>query len=292
MLARVVVLVALLSWLPCSAATLYATTLRSEVGAGSEIAGNLYVIDPANAAATLVGAIRLDGSPIGVAAIAAHPITGVLYGITAGISKTIPPSLVTIDLEQGRAEITATLGTRGTDIGFGIDGTLYMWAPDLHKMVKVDLATGAIAAIGNVELAGGAGGGIAIDQVGSKALVALGGAGGTIDTIDLASGEATKGATLTGAPYAASIDNLTYAPDGTLYAVNSNGGAPSKASLVTIDAKTGAVKAIGALPDDVRGLIFARQRPREASTESMRVWTLVGLGVVAAATLAYAITRS
>jgi hypothetical protein len=51
--------------------------------------GALYTINPADAAATKIGPIRIDGKfSIGVTGLAFHPTTGVLYGITAGSRRT------------------------------------------------------------------------------------------------------------------------------------------------------------------------------------------------------------
>ena len=292
---RAVLLFAAVAFSPFSTAareTLYATSLRSQAAAGGAyVAGNLYVIDADSAAATLVGAIHVGDVPIGVVAIAAHPKTGVLYGITAGLTPTIPRSLVTIDLARAEATIIARLGARGSDIGFGGDGTLYMWSPDLQRMVVVNLENGATMPIGHEAITGTAGGAIAIDDRQRKALLAVKGAQGTLDSIDLQTGDVTVGPRLAGAQYEASIDNLTFSPGGLLYAVNSNGGAPSKAALMTVDPATGAMTAIGALPDDVRGLIFAEEIAKPISRDSIRVWILGGLSLVAVGIIAYAMWR-
>src|SRR5512140_712159 len=74
--------------------TLYATSLRSELAVGTAVAGNLYVIDPSDAAARLVGAIRVGDVPVGIIAIATQPGPGIVYGITAGLTRA--RALVTI----------------------------------------------------------------------------------------------------------------------------------------------------------------------------------------------------
>ena len=292
---RAVLFLAAVALSPFSTAareTLYATSLRSQAAAGEAfVAGNLYVIDPDRATPTLVGAIHVGEVPIGVAAIAAHPKTGRLYGITAGLSPTIPRSLVSIDLARAEASVIARLGARGSDIGFASDGTLYMWAPDLQRMVVVNLENGATMPIGHEAVTGTAGGAIAIDDRQHKAIIAVKGAQGTLDTIDLQTGDVTEGPRLTGAEYEASIDNLTFSPSGLLYAVNSNGGAPSKAALMVVDPATGAMTPIGPLPDDVRGLIFAEEIAQPISRESIRVWVLGALSVIALGIIAYAIWR-
>lgn len=270
--------------------TLYATTLRGQ-GAGSGfVAGNLFAIDANTAAPTLIGPIRVGDTAVGIAAVGAHPRTGQLYGITAGLSPALPRSLVKVDLDNGNATIVGALKVRGSDIGFAPDGTLYMWSPDMDRMVKVDLATAAVTPLGPSGLEGVAGGGIAIPARGGKAFVAVTGASGTLDSIDLETGVATRGPQLTGAPFATAMDNMTFSPSGVLYGVNSNGGAPSSAALVTIDTESGVVTKIGPLPDDVRGIIFAPERTGPLSPSSVRQWTLVVLGLIGVGLIGYAIS--
>jgi hypothetical protein len=269
--------------------TLYATSLRSHGNTGSFIAGSLYTVDPATGVATVIGPIRVGETAIGIVAVASHPKTGVFYGITAGLSPVIPRSLVTIDLANGNATVVAKLGAGGSDIGFAPDGTLYMWLPDTNQVARVDLTTGATTPLGPSGIEGVVGGGISINAAGDAALVAATGATGTIDAVDLNTGVAKKGPALAGAPYATSIDNLTTAPSGILYAVNSNGGAPSSAALVTIDPATGVVAKIGALPDDTRGLIFAPKAESALSPTDVKKWVLAFLALVAAGLIAWAV---
>lgn len=268
--------------------TLYATSLRSQIGGRALLAGNLYVVDPATVSARLVGPIKVDDTPIGVVALATHPQTGVVYGITAGAPSPMACALVEIDLDNARARVVATLPMRGSDIGFDPQGALFMWAPDQLQLVKIDIATAAATPVGDA-LAGTSGGALVVSGDGREALLAVDGAQGRLLRIDLDSGQAMEGPRLNGAPYDASIDNLTLAPSGEVYGVNSDGGTPSKAALVTVDLNTGSVAKIGTLPDDVHGLIFAAARPNRWSAEMLRVWALAALGVVAAVIILYAL---
>ena len=268
--------------------TLYATSLRSQIGGRAFHAGNLYVVDPETVSARLVGPIKVDDTPIGVVALATHPRTGVVYGITAGLSSQIPRALVEIDLDNARARVVAALPVRGSDIGFDPNGTLFMWAPEQLQLVKVDITTAAITPIGDA-LAGTAGGAVVVSEDGREALLAVDGAQGRLLRIDLATGQAMEGPRLRGAPYDASIDNLTLSPSGVLYGVNSDGGTPAKAALVTVDPKTGSVAKLGSLPDDVHGLIFAAAPRSRWSPESLRIWVLIALGAVAALIMLYAL---
>jgi len=273
--------------------TLYATSLRSEAPAGGAfVSGNLYAVDPERATATLIGAIHVGDDPVGVVSIAAQPGTGVLYGITAGLSRVVPRSLLIIDLRRAEARIVARLAARGSDLAFAADGTLYMWAPDQQRVVRVDLQTGDVSPVNRDPIPGAAGGAIVVDDARHQALVAVKGAQGTLDSVDLATGAVTVGPRLTGAVHDASIDNFTLSPEGVLYGVNSNGGAPSKAALVIVDPATGAIRNRGPLPDDVRGLIFAGEQVKTAlSRESLRVGALAALALVAACIIAYAMWR-
>jgi hypothetical protein len=282
-------LILLAASLGASAAdTLYATSLRGEAAGGAFIAGNLYAVDPATAAAKLIGPIRLGDTAVGITAVASHPRTGVFYGITGGLSPAVPRSLVTVDLDSARATLVAPISMRGSDLAFSADGTLYMWVPDAKRLVKVDPTSGAIEPLGPSGIEAGTSGGLAIDRGGGKAYVAATGASGTLDAIDLGTGTGTTGPKLNGAPFAVSIDNMTISPSGTIYAVNSNGGTPSTAALVTVDVATGAVKRIGMLPLDTRGLIFAPERARPSTREEARKWILVVLAAVALVLMAIA----
>ncbi|HET9470555.1 MAG TPA: hypothetical protein VFO24_05585 [Usitatibacter sp.] len=282
-------LVLLAASLGASAADpLYATSLRGEAAGGPFIAGNLYTVDPATAAAKLIGPIRLGDTAVGITAVATHPRTGVFYGITAGLSPAVPRSLVTVDLDSARATLVAPISMRGSDLAFGQDGMLYLWVPDAKRLVKLDPVSGEIAPLGPSGIEAGPSGGLAIDRGGGKAYVAATGANGTLDAIDLETGKGTTGPRLSGAPFPVSIDNMTLSPSGTLYAVNSNGGAPSNAALVTIDIASGAMRLVGALPRDTRGLIFAPERARPSTWEEARKWILVVLAAVALVLMAVA----
>ena len=271
-----------------AADALYATSLRGEAAGGAFVAGNLYTVEPGTAAAKLIGPIRLGETAVGITAVATHPRTGVFFGITGGLSPAVPRSLVTVDLDSARATLVAPISMRGSDLAFGPDGTLYMWVPDAKRLVKVNPDSGQVEPLGPSGIEAGPSGGLAIDRGGGKAYVAATGANGTLDSIDLETGKGTQGPRLTGAPFPVSIDNMTLAPSGTLYAVNSNGGAPSNAALVTIDIASGAVKRVGALPPDTRGLIFAPERARRSTWEEARKWILAVLAAVALVLMAVA----
>ena len=236
--------------------TLYAASVRSAGGARGDvpIAGNLYSINLANGTATLVGALRLAGKPVGVTGMAAHPKDGTLFGITSEQSPNHPRSLVTIDPSSGVATLIGELGVAGSDIAFDAKGTLYMWLPATTQLGTVNPSSGAVTPLGRPGPQGSPAG-IAIDPQGMVFVTAKG-AGGTLDNVDLASGALQVGPPLVGAPFATQINSMSFSPSGLLLAVNSNGGSPAETRLVTINTASGAVATIGALPDDTDALAF------------------------------------
>ena len=283
---------AILSTQAAAALTLYSASIRANAGGAPDaILCNLYTIDPANGAAKVIAPIRVNGvTPIAVMALAAHPITGVVYGITAGLATGIPRSLVTIDTATGDAEVIGALGVAASDVGFTKEGRLYAWLPELNRLGLVDLNTGAAKPMGPSGIEGLMGGGIAIRD-NERAYVAATGATGTLDTVDTRTGVGTTGPALTGAPYLSAITNLAFSPSGTLYAVNSNMGAPASSALVTIDTKTGAVTLVGALPGDTHALIFANE-PESSGFGGFtdhKALALAGLGVVALILIGWAV---
>jgi hypothetical protein len=238
-------------------AQLYATAIRMHYEDGqARVECNLYRVDPATGASALVAPVRIGGTqPIAIISLAIHPATGAMYGVTAGLSRNIPRSLVAIDPATGDVKLIGALGDVASDVGFSRDGTLYAWLPERNLLARVDLGNGHATPVGDSGITGVMGGGMALDEQ-DTALVAATGATGTLDTVDIRTGRGTPGPALDGAPYISAITNLTFSPEGTLYGVNSNMGAPATTALVTIDPKTGKVQEVGRLPNDAHALIF------------------------------------
>ena len=219
------------------------------------IAGNLYTINLANGTAALVGPIRVGGGrAVGVTGMAAHPKSGVIYGITSEQSPNAPRTLVTIDTKTAAANIVGELSAAGSDIAFDADGTLFMWCPTTSQLAKVDPSSAALTFIGKPGPPGSPAG-LAIDPHGMVFVTAKG-AGGTLDNVDLPTGALQIGPPITGAPFATQINSMSFSPSGLLLAVNSNGGSPAATRLVTINTATGVVATIGTLPDDTDALAF------------------------------------
>ena len=247
--------------------TLYAASVRTAVSADAPIAGNLYTVNLANGTATLVGAIRLPGSKsIGVTGLAAHPTSGVLYGITSEKSPNSPHALVTIDPASGAAELVGDLRFVGSDISFDSKGTLFVWLPATSQLGTVNLSDATVSPIGKAG-AGSSPAGIAVDPNGMVYVISKG-ASGTLDNVDLVTGALQMGPQLTGAPFSTQISAMSFSPSGLLLAVNSNGGNPANTRLVTINTATGVVATIGPLPDDTDALTFSGSGPNIAPTLS------------------------
>ena len=272
---------ALSAAMPASAQTLYAASFRSSgIGAAVNTAGSLYTVNLASGQATFVAPIRVNGASIGVTGLSVHPETGVIFGITAQQSPNYPSSLITLDPNTGRATLVGELKYPASDLSFNRAGILFAWLPATSQLGIVNPSTGAVTPIGPPRQAGTPSG-LAIDKMG-VAYITTGGAGGTLDTVDLGTGIVTRGPSISNAPFPTGVNSMTFSASGLLLAVNSNGGAPAETRLVTINTATGVVSPIGSLPEDTDALTFANESPRE-SMSKMNVQTvaLMVLGVIA-----------
>ena len=275
---------ALIAATAAHAQTLYCASLRSFANAGSQIVvGNLFTVNMANTQAALVAPIKLEGnSAVGITGMAVHPATGIFYGITSGLSPDYPVSLVTIDPETGNASLIGRLTMPGSDISFDSGGTLYIWVQSTRQVGKVNLATGVVTPLGQPGPPTTAGG-LAIDPKDNMAYITPAGAAGTLDRVDLRTGDITHGPQLTGAPFPAAINAMTFTPSGLLIAVNSNAGVPQSTFLVSINTATGVVSPMGTLPDDTDALTFAGVRHLDPiallKTLSGRVLALIALSL-------------
>lgn len=239
---------------------LYAATVRAHTGPGDDNAGSLYVVNPANGASKAVGALRIQGKPIGITGLAVHPKTGILYGVTAGSSPNHKNSLVTIDPNTAEATLVGQMRVTGSDITFNDDGELFIWLPDTNQVGRINLASGRVTAIGEIGDSTRLEGGIAFDGHG-KLYTTPSGATGPIEIRNPANGAVTSGPMLANAPYLSSMNSLAFSPNGELYAVNSNMGSPAHTALVKVDPHTGIVTQIGPLPEDTDCLAFVDAPP-------------------------------
>jgi hypothetical protein len=254
---------ATLATLSQAAETMYVATLRDNLG--DDTGGAMYSIDLGEHRASLVAPIRIGGAvPIGLTGLAIHPKTGVFYGITGGVSPNLPKSLVTIDPRTGNATLVGKLGFSAADIRFDAKGTLFAWLLDKNCLGIVDLGTGAAKPVDGSTYEQTLGGGIAVNRDG-LVYISANSPNGTLDTFDPREGKVVPGPQLKGAPYVSSINSMAFTEDGALYAVNSNLGTPAKARLVAIDTRSGEVKDIMQLPDDVDSLSFGPVVERSTS---------------------------
>jgi sugar lactone lactonase YvrE len=139
---------------------------------------------------------------------------------------------------------------------FDAKGVLYAWLSDLNCLATVDIGTGAASPLPQPTYPQTLGGGIAFDKSG-RLIVSVGTSAGTLDAWTPGDDKVEPGPTLNGAPFVSAINSMAFSENGTLYAVNSNLGAPAKTRLIRIDPATGRVADVGALPADVDPLAFA-----------------------------------
>ena len=266
---------------PAAAQTLYAASFRSSgIGASVNTSGSLYTVNLASGQATFLAPIRVNGASIGVTGLAVHPETGVFYGITAPQSPNYPSQLIILDPNTGRATLVGELKYPASDISFNRAGILFAWLPTTSQIGIINPSTGVVTPIGSPRQAGTPSG-LAIDKTGVGYII-TGGAGGTLDTVDLGTGVITRGPPISNAPFPTGVNSMTFSTSGLLLAVNSNGGAPAETRLVAINTATGVVSPIGNLPEDTDALTFSSDSPREnLSKMNVQTVALMVLGVIA-----------
>ncbi|MDX8411983.1 MAG: hypothetical protein R8K46_08990 [Mariprofundaceae bacterium] len=202
--------------------------------------GNLYTIDPATGASTVVGPL-----PVPITGLAVAP-SGTLYGVSGGRTGN---TLYVIDRATGNATPVGALGLTAPDITF-IGATLYGWTRDVpDQLVTIDIATGVATRVGAAPsivrraiAADGAGVLYAADQTNGV---------GSLDTVDPATGVLTTGPTVTGGANGR-LNGMVFV-GATLYGVDS---LRTSANLITINITTGASITIGALPNNIDALAW------------------------------------
>ena len=267
-----------------AAQALYASSMRTYSDPGYHgVEGNLYLVDPETASTRLVTSFNVGGkTPVGLDGLAIHPRTGVFYGITAATSSVIPKSLVMVDPINGNVTPVGDLGLVASDIEFASDGTLFAWLPETRQIGTIDINTGRVTARGKPVERGASKGGFTIIGP-DKAYVATTGGAGTLDVVDMKTGELVTGPQLSGAPFPDLINGLAL-QHGILYAINTNFGRSTQANLITIDPKTGKVTNVGALPNDTDAIAFGpatTSKDMTASLMELRFPILIGLGIFA-----------
>jgi len=237
------------------AQSVYVAAMRGQVGTANVMSG-LYAINLASGAATFLTPLRTSsGGMVAITGLAVEPASRTFYGITSTLSPNMPQSLVTLDPKTGSLTLLGHLDLAGTDIVFDREGRLLMWLPSTRQVAVVDLKTAKVSPLGRAGPPD-AFGGLAVDAQG-VVYVTPGGALGTLDMVDLKTGEIKAGPPLKGAPYPGAITAMTFTPSGLLMAINSNVGSPAAAKLVTINTSTGAMSEISSLPEDSDAITFA-----------------------------------
>jgi hypothetical protein len=211
---------------------------------------NLYSIDPATGAATLIGPTVGPGSVpyCLVSAMKFDRSNGVLYAIGTTSQGGASGVLMAIDTKTAAVTEIGDAGIFGTDMAFRSDGTLYVHGgseldPVAHNIFIVDTATAAATFLGITGFLG-PGNGLAF----SPGDVLYHASGNSLNTINQSTGAATHVATLSfPAPCTSGnrrINAMDFRPgSGTLYGVLNCDNAAWH--LVTINTGTGAVTNVG-----------------------------------------------
>ena len=212
-----------------------AANAQTLYGAESGTNSALYIIDPATGLGTPVGNIGF-----GLSALAAHPATGVLYGVSApGGAGT--RNLLRIDTATGAGTVIGPVGLGNfgiADMTFRADGTLFAWSENSDDLITINITTGAGTIVANAAIST-FGSGLAFDAGGALWLAGRGSSGALL-TVNPATGLTTV-----------VVPAMKFHPvTGVLYAINKIrfpgevGGSAS--NLVTINTTTGVITNIGA----------------------------------------------
>ncbi len=219
------------------------------------LAGNLYRIDPATGASTVIG-------PIGYA----------ITGLALAADGTLYGSEATQSGNQGDASlirINKTTGA-GTPVGLLFDGSinhhstadltfvgdrLIGWTESGDDPIEIDEATGAVTVIGDSGVSS-SGSGIAMAPDGTLYFLP-GRVNGSLYTINPTTGVGFEGPALSGGTYD-NFNSMCFL-DGVCYAIDTQdlGSTGSLQVLVTINTTTGAITPIGPVPTPIDSLVGA-----------------------------------
>jgi hypothetical protein len=198
------------------------------------------------------GVLRTVGSlSAGLGGLAQHPLTGVVYGVTApGGAGT--RNLVIVDV---RSATLTTIGSVGlgnfgiADLAFRSDGTLFAWSENSDDLITINTATGAGTIVAN---AGVSTRGSGLEFLADGRLLLTGNnSDGPLRQVNTATGLTTIIGTLTGAPVAGMpVNALSLGPDGNLWAsmltaFPPTSGGPSPTALIRINPATAVATNVG-----------------------------------------------
>ena len=212
-------------------------------GAGSSTLTSLYKLDPATAAATLVGDTDITGG----VSLAINPSNGKAYFIS---NNTY--SLYRIDLTTASVLLIGELGEdidQNPDAAFSPDGTtLYAWSEDQDDLITIDTVTGIGTYVGDSQYGTWAVG-LAFNPAGTMIMKA----GNDWTTVDPMTGIATFVGSVSNVPDingSSTLNNgLDFGPDGLAYAIMRDVG-NGTTYLFSIDPATLAATQIGDIDVD------------------------------------------
>jgi len=230
------------------AQTLYATN-------GS----NLVTVNTSTGATTTVGPTRVGATNVFITGMAFQGSSSTTF-CSIGNDSNFGRQICTINLSTAAVTLLPTVNPWViTDISFAPNGTLYGMRKlsGTVALVSINLSTGAATQIGSAITMGTQGNAFAISAAG----VAYWFAGdGILRTVNLTTGAATTGPSLTGGVATTSFPAAVFSPTGTLFA--SQGGADQGlASLVTVNPSTGVVTQFGSVFADALAFNAAPAAP-------------------------------
>jgi IPTL-CTERM motif len=243
---------------------------------GGSVASNLFSIDPATGAGTVIG-------PIGfaVTGLALHPSSGVMYGVTSNNSPVCAACLITVNLTTGTGTLIGPLGLIIAEVAFRADGTLFGWSESSDDLATINIATGAATTVSDSGLSTRGDGMV---FVGGTLYVMPENDDGGLYSINTASGLPTLVATLTGSASGGGLPvsaATTHPTTGVVFAASQNFGGPP-AFLFTVNVATGAITNIGNTVTGIDALEFgpAAGPSGGASVPTLSQWALVLLALL------------
>jgi hypothetical protein len=247
--------VTVLALAAASSASAQSGHLYAADGALSQ-AGNLYRVDTATGLTTTVGAlVDASGASYAINGMAWHASSGTMYATTSGNSPTLANGLVTININSGLVTQVGSLGLNPPNFGADLDfneGTLYGWAENsFSALMTINMGTGAASVVGpNGQNINTTGSGLASNASGTM-FSTPDGALGNLWQVNKATGQLFGATALSGGTASGRIGALEFLGS-TLFGAELVGDGLSGITsnqLISIDAVTGAITAIGQFRD-------------------------------------------
>jgi len=218
----------------------------------------------------------------GLGGLAQHPLTGVVYGVTApGGAGT--RNLVIVDLRSGALTTIGSVGLGNfgiADLAFRADGTLFAWSENSDDLITINTTTGAGTIVAN---AGVSTRGSGIEFLADGRLLLTGNnSNGALRQVDPVTGLTTVIGTLTGATVAGMpVNALTLGPDGNLWASQltafpSGSGGPAPTALFRFNPATAVITPIGPGINRMDALAWICAAPVPTTSEWL-LWVLAAV---------------